>query len=84
MLLNAPLLVPSDDAARGTKPRDITPGHAHCCRCTMNWGQREAAAAPEERTWLAYDGPDLQRPWGALVLLCAPLFEPSDAAARGR
>jgi len=145
VLLHAPLLVPSDAAARGKKIQGAAVSRAQC-RCTKNRGQRGAAAAPEGRTWpptaptcscprglsccstprcscpatppragkspescrrprpvplhqepgserrisrtrgaqLASDGPHLQLPTGAVVLLHAPLLVPSDAAARGK
>ena len=78
MLLRAPLLVPSDDAVRGTKPREMPQA-------------TPSAAAPrtevkEEKQPHQWGAPGLRRPLlaaptGALVLLHASLLVPSDAAA---
>ena len=80
MLLRAPLPVPSDGAVRGTKPREMpqaTPGAA-----APRTGVREEQQPHQKGT------PGLRRPppaasTGALVLLLAKLFEPSDATVRG-
>ena len=79
MLLHAPLLVPSDAAARGKINRELP--QAAPSAAAPRTGVREEEQ-PHQRGDLASDGPHLQLPTGAVVLLHAPLLVPSDAAAR--
>ena len=78
-LLHAPLFVPSDAATRETKPGEkpqATPSAA-----APRTGVREEKQ-PHQRGAPGFRRPQPAAPTGALVLLHASLFEPSDAAAR--
>ena len=84
MLLHAPLLVPSDDAVRGTKPRELA--HAAPSAAAPIIRVKEEQQPHQKGTFsahLVYDGPGPRLPTEAPVLLRAPLLVPSDAALRG-
>jgi len=79
VLLHAPLC-----SCPATPPRKKSPGR--CLRCFLvplhQEPGSERSSSHTRGAHLASDDPQLQ-PTGALALLHAPLFEPSDAAARG-
>ena len=79
MLLHASLFEPSDAAARKTKPREMPQAAPSAAAPRTGVGEEKQ---PHQR-----GAPGLRRPLtfstqGALALLHASLFEPSDAAAR--
>ena len=72
---------PSDAAERGgTKPREMP--QATPCAAAPRTGVKEEKQ-PHQRGASGLRRPPPAAPTGALALLLAPLFEPSDAAVRG-